>query len=201
MDYQKKLILTELLILKTHQAFPVENTRVLWSGGKESTLLIYFIRKLFNGKVPYRVVFADSTLEHPEVYAFIESVSKKWKLKLRKFTYATSKTLNMVEDNFTLAQKYLHVERKKISRKLSETEKVVLTMSGVRWYEHFHKVNSYLMRSNGKQTYSLYPLLHWTLDDVWRYSKENNIPHLSFYDKGYVHVGPFSGRAELTHSQ
>lgn len=198
MDYQKKLILTELLILNAYHAFPVENTRILWSGGKESTLLIYFIRKLFNERVPYTVIFADSTLEHPEVYAFIESISKKWKLKLRKFTYATSKTLRMVEDNFTLAQKYLHVERKKISRKLSATEKVVLTMSGVRWYEHFHKVNSYLTRGNNQQMYSLYPLLHWTLEDVWRYSKENNIPHLSFYDKGCVHVGPFSGYEHIT---
>ena len=40
---------------------------------------------------------------------------------------------------------------------------------------------------NGLHKFS--PLLDWTLDDVWAYVKQNNIPYNSLHDRGYPSIG------------
>ena len=55
---------------------------VLWSMGKDSTVLVHLIRKAFFGKVPVPVIHIDTTFKFREIYEFRTKYAKKWNLKL-----------------------------------------------------------------------------------------------------------------------
>src|ERR1700736_730479 len=56
---------------------------VLWSMGKDSTALLWLMRKAFLGTVPMPVVLLDTGMELPEVYAFRDRIASEWNLDLR----------------------------------------------------------------------------------------------------------------------
>ena len=49
-----------------------EKTMLCFSGGKNSTALLLRLVEL--GKIPDKIVFADTLFEFPEMYAFIDKV-------------------------------------------------------------------------------------------------------------------------------
>jgi sulfate adenylyltransferase subunit 2 len=55
----------------------------LWSMGKDSTALLWLMRKAFLGRVPMPVVQLDTGMELPEVYAFRDRIAREWELDLR----------------------------------------------------------------------------------------------------------------------
>lgn len=58
---------------------------VLWSMGKDSTLLLWLCRKAFLGRVPFPVVHIDTGRKMPEMYEFRERLAAAWNLDLRVF--------------------------------------------------------------------------------------------------------------------
>src|SRR5579875_2754051 len=56
---------------------------VLWSMGKDSTALLWLMRKAFLGEVPLPVVQLDTGMELPEVYRFRDEIARAWRLDLR----------------------------------------------------------------------------------------------------------------------
>ncbi|ADJ16191.1 phosphoadenosine phosphosulfate reductase family protein [Halalkalicoccus jeotgali] len=62
-----------------------ENPAVMWTGGKDSTLVLYFVREVareFDLEVP-PVVFIDHFEHFPEVLRFVERWADEWGLDLR----------------------------------------------------------------------------------------------------------------------
>jgi len=59
-----------------------KNIAVLWSMGKDSTTMLYLIRKAFLGKVPFPVIHIDNGIDFPESYKFRDELVKKWHLNL-----------------------------------------------------------------------------------------------------------------------
>ncbi|MEV1156002.1 sulfate adenylyltransferase subunit CysD [Micromonospora chokoriensis] len=60
-----------------------ERPAVLWSMGKDSTSLLWAIRKAFFGEVPFPVIHIDTSYKFPEMYAFRERLTAEWQLDLR----------------------------------------------------------------------------------------------------------------------
>jgi sulfate adenylyltransferase subunit 2 len=58
---------------------------VLWSMGKDSTLLLWLCRKAFLGQVPFPVVHIDTGRKMAEMYAFRDRLAEEWGLDLRVF--------------------------------------------------------------------------------------------------------------------
>jgi sulfate adenylyltransferase subunit 2 len=56
---------------------------VLWSMGKDSTALLWMIRKSFLGRVPMPVVHIDTGYKFPAMYAYREKIATEWGLDLR----------------------------------------------------------------------------------------------------------------------
>ncbi|CAD7771856.1 Sulfate adenylyltransferase subunit 2 [Candidatus Methanoperedenaceae archaeon GB37] len=52
-----------------------------WSGGKDSTTVLHLIKQEF-GKVIIPVVFIDTSVKFPEIYAFRDKLAKEWNLNL-----------------------------------------------------------------------------------------------------------------------
>src|ERR1700752_2008101 len=53
---------------------------MLWSIGKDSTALLWMVRKAFLGDVPFQLALLDTGMEFPEVYAFRDRLVRDWKL-------------------------------------------------------------------------------------------------------------------------
>jgi sulfate adenylyltransferase subunit 2 len=56
---------------------------VLWSMGKDSTLLLWLCRKAFLGAVPFPAIHLDTGRKLPEMVAFRGQLAREWGLDLR----------------------------------------------------------------------------------------------------------------------
>lgn len=59
-----------------------KNPAVLWSTGKDSTVMLSLIKKAFYGTVPMPVVHLDTGYKFPEIYEFRDRIAKEWNLNL-----------------------------------------------------------------------------------------------------------------------
>jgi len=81
MDYLSKLENQSIYILR--EAFnKFENLAMLWSIGKDSTVLLWLARKAFFGHVPFPLVHVDTTYKIQSMIEYRDRLVKEWNLKL-----------------------------------------------------------------------------------------------------------------------
>ncbi|HZQ46115.1 MAG TPA: phosphoadenosine phosphosulfate reductase family protein, partial [Verrucomicrobiae bacterium] len=81
MDYLSKLENQSIYILR--EAFnKFENLAMLWSIGKDSTVLLWLARKAFLGHVPFPLVHVDTTYKIASMIEYRDQLVKDWKLQL-----------------------------------------------------------------------------------------------------------------------
>src|SRR4051812_36417211 len=81
MDYLSKLENQSIYIMR--EAFnKFENMAMLWSIGKDSSVLLWLARKAFLGHVPFPCVHVDTSYKIPEMIEFRDRIAKEWKLDL-----------------------------------------------------------------------------------------------------------------------
>lgn len=59
-----------------------KNLAMLWSIGKDSTVLLWLTRKAFFGHVPFPLVHIDTSYKIPEMIKYRDNLAKKWKLNI-----------------------------------------------------------------------------------------------------------------------
>ena len=57
---------------------------MLWAGGKDSTASIAIAQEMDKDRLPFPVMFIDTTYKFTETYDFINKYAKEWKLDLLK---------------------------------------------------------------------------------------------------------------------
>lgn len=72
---------------------------MLWSIGKDSSVLIWLCRKAFLGHVPFPVMHVDTTYKIPEMIVYRDRLALEWKLDLR---YATNEEAIAAGQTFPL---------------------------------------------------------------------------------------------------
>ena len=55
---------------------------MLWSVGKDSSVMLWLARKAFFGRVPFPVVHVDTSYKIPEMIAFRDRLAREWGLDL-----------------------------------------------------------------------------------------------------------------------
>ena len=81
MDYLSKLENQSIYIMR--EAFnKFENLAMLWSIGKDSTVLLWLARKAFFGHVPFPLVHVDTTYKIPSMIEYRDRLVRDWKLEL-----------------------------------------------------------------------------------------------------------------------
>ncbi len=55
---------------------------MLWSIGKDSTVLLWLARKAFFGEVPFPLIHVDTSFKIPEMIAFRDRIVREWRLDL-----------------------------------------------------------------------------------------------------------------------
>jgi sulfate adenylyltransferase subunit 2 len=181
--------------------FRVTPLAMLWSMGKDSTALLWLVRKAFLGIVPFPVVLLDTEMELPEVYAFRDRIAAEWSLDLRNELCPPEASIDPSLPPATRA-----AARKTAGlRALIEREKYRGIIVGIRRDEQATRAKERVFSPRGAdgawdvkrqppelwdvyhtgiadgQHLRIHPLLHWTELDVWRYTERENIPFVSLY--------------------
>ena len=81
MDYLSKLENQSIYIMR--EAFnKFENLAMLWSIGKDSTVLLWLARKAFFGHVPFPLVHIDTSYKIPSMIEYRDKLALEWNLNL-----------------------------------------------------------------------------------------------------------------------
>ena len=59
-----------------------KNLCMLWSIGKDSTVLLWLARKAFFGHVPIPLVHIDTSYKMPEMIQYRDNIALEWKLNM-----------------------------------------------------------------------------------------------------------------------
>ena len=83
MDRMEKLEAQSIYILReSYKEFKNKNLCMLWSIGKDSTVLLALARKAFFGHIPFPLVHVDTHFKIPEMIAFRDKLALEWKLDM-----------------------------------------------------------------------------------------------------------------------
>jgi sulfate adenylyltransferase subunit 2 len=177
---------------------------LLWSIGKDSTTLLWLIRKAFYGKIPFPVIHIDTTYKFPQMYTFRDHYAKEWNLNLliEKNEDALRRGISYdTHDAFTCCHELKTVALQQAIKK----HKFQALFVGIRRDEHNIRSKERYFSPRDKEfqwNYKdqppelweqfrtsvqsddhirVHPLLHWTELDIWQYIKREGIPICELY--------------------
>lgn len=202
MEYIKKLEDESIFIIReAYNQF--KDIAMLWSIGKDSTTLLWLIRKAFYGKIPFPVIHIDTGYKFKEIYEFRDKYAKEWNLNL------------IVHKNEDAIQRGVCPERGKLEccteLKTNALKEIVTKMGfkavylGIRRDEHGIRAKErifslrdedfewkykeqapelwgqYKTKAKEEEHLRVHPILGWTELDIWKYVKIENIPITDLY--------------------
>lgn len=171
---------------------------MLWSIGKDSTTLLWLVKKSFFGKVPFPVIYIDTGKHFKEMYDFRDECVEKWNLNL------------IVSSNAEEADKQGIGPKAKIEccnvRKTIALKNTIAEhgfealLLGIRRDEHGIRAkervfsprdrdfkwdykdqapelwDQFKSQKESEQHLRIHPLLHWTEIDIWEYIRREDLP-------------------------
>ena len=120
---------------------------MLWSVGKDSTVLLWLARKAFFGHVPIPLVHIDTSFKIPEMIEYRDRLAKEWKLNM---IYGQNTDVLERKETFP-AGKLTRVECCKQLK--SEALKHTLSGEWPRWVFD-HKKGEYVKKTEGNEPYT-----------------------------------------------
>jgi sulfate adenylyltransferase subunit 2 len=81
MDHLEQLESTSIYLLREAYA-QFKNLGMLWSIGKDSTVLLWLTRKAFFGHVPFPLINIDTHFKIPEMIAYRDRLTIEWRLNM-----------------------------------------------------------------------------------------------------------------------
>ena len=174
---------------------------MLWSIGKDSTAMLWLVKKAFFGRVPFPLILLDTQMEMDEVYAFRDMLTKKWDLQVINHPCPAEALMDQ-----TLPPATRSAMRKTEGLKLLlEEHKFKGILCGIRRDEQGLRAKervfsprsmdgSWNFKDQPAEFWDQYTtevpdnchmrihaILHWTEIDIWKYTKRENIPLCDLY--------------------
>ncbi|MCB0344337.1 MAG: sulfate adenylyltransferase subunit CysD [Bdellovibrionales bacterium] len=81
MDYLRKLEQHSIYLLR-EAYYSFKDLGMLWSIGKDSTVMLWLARKAFFGHVPFTLIHIDTSYKIPEMIDYRDRLVMEWKLNL-----------------------------------------------------------------------------------------------------------------------
>jgi sulfate adenylyltransferase subunit 2 len=181
----------------------ISKMALLWSIGKDSTVLLWLCQKAFLGNVPFPLVHVDTSFKIPEMIAYRDKLAKEMDLNLivgqnkealdsgmnpelgRLTCCGALKTdgLNQVVNEHELQGLIVGIRRDEEGSRAKER---VFSVRG--------KNSNWDVKNQAPEFWNqfqtdfkegehvrVHPLLQWTELDIWRYIKQENIPLINLY--------------------
>lgn len=211
MDHLGKLEAESIYIIR-EAAATVKKLVMLWSFGKDSTVMIRLAQKAFFGNIPFPLLHCDTELEMDEVYAYRDKYEKEWKLNLLK---EICPPLESTDASLPAAARV--AARKTLGLKAAQTkygfDGIIVGIrrdeEGTRAKERYFSPRGIDSAWDVKEqppefwgqyqtgipagaTLRIHPLLHWSESDIWRYIEREQIPISELYFAKQYHQ--FEGR-------
>ena len=205
MDYLSKLENQSIYILR--EAFnKFENLAMLWSIGKDSTVLLWLARKAFFGHVPFPLVHVDTSYKIPSMIAYRDRLCQEWNLQL-----VVGKNEEVLKAGVTYPNgKATRVEccgtlKKDGLRQILDKHHFTGVIVGVRRDEEPTRAKERYFSPRDKNMewnvedqppelwdqfktdfdkgthIRIHPLLHWTELNIWEYIEREGIPVIPLY--------------------
>ncbi len=199
---------------------------MLWSIGKDSTVLLWLARKAFFGHCPIPLVHIDTSYKIPAMIAFRDSIAREWNLRLFVGQNTRALTEGMgPEKGRLLCCTALKTEGLQLLMEEQGYTGLILGIrrdeEGTRAKERYFSPRDKNFEWNykdqppelwdqfktdfDKETHiRIHPLLHWTEIDVWQYIEREQIPIIDLYfakeGERYRSLGcwPCTGRIKST---
>lgn len=205
--------MTPLDTLENHSIFILReayrkfrNLAMLWSMGKDSSTLLWLVRKAFFGHVPFPLIHVDTTYKIPGMIAFRDRLVKEWSIHL-----IVGRHDEALRQNRTFpAGKASRVEccgtlKKDALKQVLDRHKFTGIIVGVRRDEDATRAKErYFSPRDANMEWHvddqppelwdqfktdfvpgthirIHPLLHWTELDVWEYIDREHIPMVPLY--------------------
>lgn len=176
---------------------------MLWSVGKDSTVMLWLAQKAFFGKCPFPLIHVDTTYDMPEIIEFRDRVVKEFGFNLIVSTNHKSLKEGMGPDLGKLVCcKALKTDALNDITKREEFEGLIV---GVRRDEEGSRSKERIFSERNAEAewdytdqppelwnqfktdfakgnhIRVHPILNWTEMDIWEYIRRENIPLIDLY--------------------
>lgn len=179
----------------------IKKLGMLWSFGKDSTVMIWLARKAFFGHVPFPLIHCDTGLEMDEVYAYRDQYVREWSLNfLSEECPALETTDPSLPHDARVAARKTGGLKNAIAKHGFEAiiAGIRRDEEGTRAKERYFSPrnteaqwdvknqppefwNQFATRFPPGTHVRVHPLLHWTELDIWQYIDRENIPVVPLY--------------------
>ena len=179
------------------------NVAMLWSIGKDSTILLWLIRKAFFGKVPFPIVHIDTTYKFRQIYEFRNKYAIEWDLKLiiakndealkrgfgpdkGKFECCTELKTNALKKAIERHKfKALYLAIRRDEHGIRAKERIFSPRDKDFEWDYKNQPpelwDQYKSKTKEQQHLRIHPLLGWRELDVWEYIFREKIPMVELY--------------------
>lgn len=201
--FAEKFLQTQGIIAKNlHQHWG--KSVVAWSGGKDSTLVLYLVRQL---DPTVDVVFNNTGVEYPETVRYIHELAVAWGLNLIEtkptkgfwkcaaeygFPDGTKRGANKGRKDKTPHCCYFLKEKPMIDQiRARGWEAIFDGITAVEsWIRMFNARDMGTCYSHKKwKVEKVHPILYWTEEEVFAFFESEGIPNNPLYSQGLTRVG------------
>jgi len=162
---------------------------VAWTGGKDSTLVLYLWRELLRSASDPGSVHAlnvDTGLKFPEIIRFRDEMNLRWEIDL-----------NIARPDYDPASYPVAKDKLKCCTdlKISPLKNALKELgircliTGIRADEHLSRGKRAYLETDEIGCFRLNPLLHWTEMDVWSFIWQEGLNYCPLYEQGYRSLG------------
>jgi phosphoadenosine phosphosulfate reductase len=151
---------------------------------------------LFSSDIPVQVVTLDTGRMFEETYKVFRSTMEKYGKKIQVYFPSSEKVEKLMTEKGPFSF-YESIENRKeccFIRKVLPLKRALegnlIWITGLRANQSANR-NSIpeIEWDEGNQIVKFNPLIDWTLEQVKKYIKENNVPYNVLHDKGFVSIG------------
>ena len=181
----------------------LERLAMLWSMGKDSTVLLWLTRKAFFGHVPYPLIHIDTSYKIPEMIAYRDRLARElgFELIIGQNTTALAEGMNHTKGRLVCCTALKTDALQQVIDQYHFSGIVV----GIRRDEEGSRAKERFFSQRGRNSewdvvdqppefwdqyrtefppgehVRIHPLLQWTEVDVWQYIEREQIPVMDLY--------------------
>ncbi|MFN8012166.1 MAG: sulfate adenylyltransferase subunit CysD [Holophagaceae bacterium] len=200
------------ILREAYAAFP--RLGMLWSIGKDSTVLLWLARKAFFGHVPFPLIHVDTSFKIPEMIAYRDRLAREWGLRLivgrNEEALAAGRTFpDGAVDRIACCRLLKTEALRRVLARGDRGEPFQAVIAGIRADEEGSRSKERVFSPRGRDNdwdvgdqppefwnqyktdfapgthVRVHPLLDWTELNIWEYIAREGIPTVSlYYDQG-----------------